>query len=275
MVTAGASGAVGKDMTMVPSASDHALILAYMQILAGHARRILVLSWGKPSEGVVPEHAELVAADPFFLRPTGMNETVAAALQASALLAEFGEPGPEGGDFVAWPLRQDDLARGQDVVAATVVVSEDDIPPGAGVAWIAGAGWSIDRYDMGDRNMTALPALRQAATRALRTSGQEAWLPDVAEIRVASPFAIRAAVAALGLATSGEKHPTINPGGPPTRTFPKSAAGLSCQLAAAAYVRPTGANPARTSARTSLAANTYGFASQGASVVLFSEQAGG
>jgi hypothetical protein len=272
MVTAGAAGAVGRDMTMIASASEHAVAFGYLQLRAGHARTVLVLSWGKPSEGDAPEHAELVSAEPFILRPIGMNDTVAAALQASRLLE--GRPGgnvflaAEG--VVAWPLRREDLPTGGDLVAGLVLAEEGSIPPGATVAWIRGLGWAMDRYEMGDRDIEGFEALRAASERAATQAALGDALPDVAEIRAPSSIARDAALAVLGLRIEGPGRTVVNPGAGGERGFVKSAAGLSCVAAAAAQLRGTAGAHQLAAPKIAMAASTHGFASQGASVMILS-----
>ena len=57
MVAAGPVGGVDRDVTMIASSGEHALIYAYLRLLAGQGDSVLVVAWGKPSEGVHPEHA--------------------------------------------------------------------------------------------------------------------------------------------------------------------------------------------------------------------------
>src|SRR6185312_5459199 len=110
MVTSGAAAGVGRDLTMIASSGEHALIYGYLRLLAGQGRNVLVLGWGKPSESIAPDHAQLVAAEPFILRPTGMNDTVDAALQASAIEhARSSGRAVEQRDFTCWPLAREDL----------------------------------------------------------------------------------------------------------------------------------------------------------------------
>jgi acetyl-CoA acetyltransferase len=90
MVTNGAAGGVGKDVTTLASAGEHALVYAYVRIAAGQARRVLVVVWSKASESVNPAHADWLTAEPFLLRPLGMSSVAAAGLQAGEYLRRFG-----------------------------------------------------------------------------------------------------------------------------------------------------------------------------------------
>jgi len=126
MVGSGPAAGVGRDLTMIASASEHALLYAYMRLLAGQGRTALVLAWGKPSESVAPAHAELVAAEPFVLRPHGMNDTLAAALHASAV----GAPPQARDGFVSWPLTHADIRPAGDAVCGLVLAVADAVPAG-------------------------------------------------------------------------------------------------------------------------------------------------
>src|SRR5690606_35595100 len=98
MVGAGPAGGVHHDVMMIAASGEHALIYAYLRLLAGEGSTVLVVGWAKPSESVHPDHAELVSAEPYVLRNIGMNQTIAAALQASRLGAS-----ELAGCFASWP----------------------------------------------------------------------------------------------------------------------------------------------------------------------------
>ena len=114
MVTTGAVAGVGKNVTTVASGPEHAFAYAVMRLLAGQGSNVLGVGWSKPSESVHPEHAELVSADPFYVRPIGMNRQIAAALQASV---DAGPP-DAGTDYLAWPLVADPRGAHADGVCA-------------------------------------------------------------------------------------------------------------------------------------------------------------
>jgi len=260
MVSAGPAAAVGRDMTMIPSSSEHALVYAYMRLLSGQGRNVLVLAWAKPSESVRPEHAELVTAEPFVLRPIGMNATVAAALQASRLAAEAnGMTGGDGGGsgrYVAWPLRAADLpANDGDAVCGLVLTVADAVPAGARTAWIPGVGWSTDRYDLGDREVAAMPALRAAVERAYAMAGgAEA---EAIEVHAPSRPALRRAVEIV----ARNRAVDVNPSGGLDTAYPEHAAGLARMAQAAQRVRD--------GAKTAVGASVHGLAGQGAAVAVF------
>ena len=173
MVTAGAAAGVGKNVTTIASAPEHAFAYAYLRLLSGQGTNALVVGWSKPSESVFPEHAELVSADPFLVRPLGMNHVIASALQASALLHREADPTPvtsTDNAYVAWPLTADSYHGHADGVCAMVMELRDATDPRPG-AWVRGVGWAMDRYDLGDREDLEAGGLDAAMLQASKQAG--------------------------------------------------------------------------------------------------------
>lgn len=301
MVTSGAAGGVGRDVTTMASAGEHALVYGYLRLLAGQSTRVLVLAWGKPSESVTPEQAELVSAEPFLLRPVGMNLAVAAALQANTYRCRYGVPdwapravraardaahaaaygasidgaGQRGG-LVAWPLGVNDLPRPCDAAVGIVLARSEAATDALAPAWIRGAGWSSDRYDLGSRDLSRFEALEQAGRRAVGTTMAVDDI-DVLEVQEISTVGAFAAAEALGLAGPGlgatltaGGWPPVNPSGGNLPADPGNASGL-IRLACAANQARGRAGRAQIEPRPALAmgAALHGFAGQAATVMLF------
>ena len=262
MAAAGPAGGVGRDTTMVASAADHALIYAYLRILAGQSRRVLTLGWAKPSEGVDPYHAELMEAEPYILRNVGMNHTVAAALQASTIP---GVPSPTG-DVVAWPLTERDLPRRGDAVYALVLAADGEFPAGSELAWILDCGWSTVTYELGQRDLASFEPLRLALAQLKKrgtTTDPASW-PAV-EIGADSEPAVRAVADLLGLAESA----SVNASGALSEVITSPhVIGLGRMIAAIdAVSQPTGPEVAA-------GIGFHGFSGQGATVAVFSKKKG-
>jgi acetyl-CoA C-acetyltransferase len=83
------------------------------------------------------------------------------------------------------------------VLAAPDFIAERGI---AGPAWLRGMGWATEASFLGDRDLSAAPALRAAARQAYDAAGLDAAAIDVAEITDATPYAELLADEALGLA---------------------------------------------------------------------------
>jgi hypothetical protein len=258
MVAGGPVGGVDRDVTMIASSAEHAMIYAYLRLLAGQGDSVLVVAWGKPSEGVHPEHAELVAAEPYLLRRLGMNDTVAAALQASRL----GHTPTSGAATVAWPLTREELPSTNDAVHAAVLRAEGSFDPGSEISWIRGAGWSMDAYDMGAREVAG-PVSVDAVLKQLGNQG--APLPaewDRAEIAASSEPAVAAMAHRLGVRPDCLVNESDD-----TASLPTSAltAGFLRMLNAS---QASGANPGTVTA----GVGTQGFAGQGTAAMVFGKE---
>jgi hypothetical protein len=262
MVTVGAAAGVGKNVTTLASAPEHGFAYAVLRLLSGQARNVLVVGWSKPSESVYPEHGELVGADPFLVRPIGMNRTIAAALQASV----HAPPASPGTTYTAWPLTQADCQPHADGVCAMVLEAVPaGVSPDRAVAWVRGVGWAMDRYSMGDRDDLEAGGLDAAVRQALTQAGADFGPVDsVDAFTVGAPNERRVAervVTALGDAqtTVYASSDVLNP---------DFAAGLFAVWRAAERVMTPG-----TSHRAA-AVSTLGFAAQGSTVVLLSDTVG-
>jgi len=299
MVTNGAAGGVGRDVTTIASSGEHAFIYGCLRIRAKQAKRVLVVVWSKESEGLNPAHADLLSAEPFLLRPLGMTTTAAAGLQASAYTLAFGanvkaarkvretrasaariahgDLTPQGSAAMrSWPLVDMDIPQPCDVACAVVlaeaeVVTEEDTP-----AWITGMGWVTAAYDLADRDLTRFEALEAAAARAFTLSGNAAN-SDVVEVQEISSIASFAACEALGLAPRGcgsdaalGATPIVNPSGGNLPANPGNATGVMRFVAAAQQVRGrAGSTQVTPRPRAAVGAALHGFAGQGAAVVCF------
>lgn len=307
MVTNGAAGGVGRDVTTLASAGEHAFVYGVLRLRAGLARRVLVVVWSKESESVEPAYADLLNAEPFMLRRVGMNSVLAAGLQASRYGACYGldasavaavrearaASAARGGHAltrthpsdvgrrVVWPLTDADLPRGCDVACAVVLVAPDAVADGQVPAWVTGIGWATDRYDLGERDLTRFAALEAAAHMALE--GGSAASADLVEVQELSTVASFAACEALGLAAAGDgaraatgASPVVNPSGGNLPANPGNAAGLLRILAAAQQVRGrAGAVQLAPIPRRAVGAALHGFAGQGAAVVAFTADGNG
>lgn len=258
MVASGPVGGVDRDVTMIASSGEHALVYAYLRLLAGQGDSVLVVAWGKPSEGVHPEHAELVAAEPYLLRRLGMNDTVAAALQASRL----GHTPAAGTATIAWPLTRDELPGTHDAVHAAVLKREGSFDAGSEIAWVRGAGWSMDVYDLGARDVAEAASV-DAVLKQLGNQG--APLPadwDRAEIAASSEPAVAAVADRLGLRDDCRVNADADTSSLPTS---KLTAGFLRMLNAA---QAAGDDPGTVTA----GVGTQGFAGQGTAAMVFGKE---
>lgn len=260
MPSAGPAGGVGRDTTMIASSGDHALVYAYLRLLAAQSKRLLVVGWSKPSESVDPDRAELMAAEPFLLRGIGMNHTIAAALQASRL-AVLHEP---QGEVVAWPLGRDDLPGRGDSVFAAVLALEGQFERGTERAWILDAGWVTGPYELGSRDLGEFSALELATDQIRRrtpSASPEFW--DAVEIAADSKPAVSEAARALQLPVDVPVNGSGSVEQKPTSPY---VAGLGRMIEAIDQVGDAGRGMDRVVAGVGF----NGFAGQGATVMVFS-----
>src|SRR5919199_984708 len=89
MVNAGSTASYYKDSINLSSASEHAFLLAALQIMSGVHDLTLVVSWSKASESPM-DYVERVSSEPYFTRPIGLNARSSYALQASAYQQAYG-----------------------------------------------------------------------------------------------------------------------------------------------------------------------------------------
>jgi hypothetical protein len=271
MPSTGPAGGVDRDTTMIASSGDHALIYGYLRLKAGQGKNVLVVGWAKPSESVDPDRVELMAAEPYLLRQVGMNNTIAAALQASTWVSPADVQ--VSNETTAWPLEKKDLPGRGDSVHAAVLAVDGAFPAGEELAWIVDAGWSTVSYEIGTRDLGDLSALRMATEQIARRSAvaaPEHW--DAVEIAGDSEFTVQAVKRMLPVRENAE----INASGclQEQLTSPH-VAGLGRMIAAihAAGKSSTSEDGAR-GTRIAAGVGFNGYAGQGASVMVFSNSKG-
>jgi acetyl-CoA C-acetyltransferase len=241
MLTSGPAGAYLNDEINAASSPGHALALAWMQVLSGTHRRVLISSWGKASESTYGvQAAERLSAEPFYERDGGASALAAAAIQASVHRAATGDPekatraaaalaarnnravtadAVAASDYVASPLRRLEVPAEIDGAFSLVLERADLGSPGVG---IGGIGWRSDIGRLGDRSLGRLEHLEHAVADAYGRAGiddpggqVDTWYlhdytPD-AEVLAYAPFGVCAAAEALDLALEGS--PKVNPDG--------------------------------------------------------------
>jgi acetyl-CoA C-acetyltransferase len=212
MAASGSVGGVGRDILSTPSAAEHAFVMGALRVASGEYRTQLVVSWS-PTEAESQSEVERLGADPYFHRRLPLDELSSHALQATALAASApqvheiartmsrsSEPGDQ--KIRRWPLTQAMTPAPVTGAVALVLASEDFIAErGARAAWIMGMDWATEPGFLGDRDLSAAPALEEAARRAYKDAGlaspRESFA--VAEVTDATPYQQLLALEALGL----------------------------------------------------------------------------
>lgn len=148
-------GAVMKPETRIAGDGLLAVCQGAMSILAGAYKTVLAVAHCKASMGDLWGISNWTF-DPIFQQPLGLDDRVAAGLQASMLPAA-----PPRTDAMSLPKRQP-VADG----AAAVILSSAQSP-----ITIRGMGWALEEHLLGDRALCKAPALREAARQAYGQAG--------------------------------------------------------------------------------------------------------
>ncbi|MBI2060752.1 MAG: hypothetical protein HYT87_13365 [Nitrospirae bacterium] len=263
-------GAVMKEEARISDDGAAALFHAATMILSGRKRNVLVVAHCKNSESDADEITKWTF-DPNFQQPLGLNDSQAAALQASVWIAAGGSE--EEMDRVAavrggvavdhvrkspWlvePLRAAHRAPIVDGSCAVVLTSHDSRPPGWGKCRertgvrssratshvrVAGLGLCVEPHYLGDRDLVGCPAAKKAAERAFRMAG---WKPaDVERAEISAPFAHQEILwaAAFGLALDPPPPQSSPVKGKDKEAFRSPLEGEGAGGGGRAVVNPTG-----------------------------------
>ena len=215
-----AAGANLKSASKAEEDSGLGFIYGVMRILSGHYKTALVVSVTKCSETPTVHTLSHMAADPFFQRPVGLNETVVAGLQAREYKDRYGASEEDlarvvvknlgnaqrnpyahrkgalnvknvlASPMMVHPLREMEIPYTSDGACAILLaeggIAKDltDTP-----VWVEGVGWNVNHTFLGDQDLLdgALPG---AAKRAYGMAGVKDPFEeiDVAEICDTSSF---------------------------------------------------------------------------------------
>jgi acetyl-CoA acetyltransferase len=297
MLLAMPAGAYLKDEIKCTDSGLTGLCLGAIRMNSGFGDLGVVVSWNKNSTSDY-DNVTASRAEPFYLRPIGMNDAIASGLFASVLLRDMdisedeatanvlayranaarnpravagGLASPRAlrdGPYVAAPLRRSHQAPLTDGAAALVLATEAWLARHPGVspyARIAGLGWSVDSYALGRTRLSALASFRTSIDAALRKGGVTLEKIDVVELDAQTGFhaaAYRRALEGLGC------EPIAASGGPFAQN-PVFCAGLV--HAAEAILQVSGrAGPIQSpGARLALAHGCHGYAQQANVAALF------
>lgn len=271
----------GKDEIRVEDDGASAFALAYMRCLSGYFDTAVIVGWGMCSQTNLDLLTGL-SFDPFFHRPLGLNWITAHAVQATSYVNRWAITAEQAAKvtvknranavmnenahlrsavsfqeameshYVSTPLRRLDLPPYSDGACAVVLATEERAKKsGKPVAWISGIGWSNDTYYMGDKDLSRLSSLFQAARKAYAMAGIDNPLKeiDVAELYDVTSYHELMEYEALSFceegqggrlidsgATSIEGELPVNPSGGMLSSNPYTAVGLYRMAEAALQV---------------------------------------
>ncbi|MFL6276032.1 MAG: thiolase family protein [Blastocatellia bacterium] len=242
--TAEYAGAFLKEESKVEDDGAFAACYAFMRIAAGAFDTILVYGYSKSSDSS-PQHYSGMMADPFYLRPLGVEALTAAALQAQCYYSKYGASEADAalvavknrrhamrnpvaqikGEYtidevmtspmIASPIKRLDASPVTDGCCAMLLMSEEAVRKyGLKPAWIRGVGFCTDSYYLGHRDLTEIRSAHLAAERAYNMAGisRPSAEIDVAEIH--EPFAFQELMIyeALGFCDKGTGRDLLHSG---------------------------------------------------------------
>lgn len=230
---------------------------AWIRMQAGECDTAMVVGYGKVSEGE-PERIFNLELDPYYLAPLGLGPQSTAALQASAYLARSGTSDAELAAIAArrraaaarnpdaqlrapaspaelqatpWavePLRQGYVPPvGESAVCLLLAAEGKAEKMCKQPAWIQGVDQRAELQSLGARDLTRSASAQLAAQQALAMAGvAKASDVDLVELLATNPVEELILREALGLSTSDDSAPVINPSGGPIAGHPIMMTGL-------------------------------------------------
>jgi acetyl-CoA acetyltransferase len=317
MLTAAPAGAYLKDEIKVTDDGAFALTVGAMRILSGIFDVSLVVSWNKTSE-IPIDSVMRMRFDPFFHRGLGLNHVTTTALLAHQYKQRYGleEDIPAqivvnnrknalqnknahlreeisindvlNSNYVAYPIREKELAPLSDGAVAMVIASEKTarkLNRHDKLVTLKGFGWALDSYYLGERDITRWVSLETATAQAMKHADIKGINEiDVFECNDQSPYHELITLEGLGLSDYGKGANLVrsgeiainggrpvNPSGGAISSNPYFCTGLI--RVAEAYLQAAGRAGGHQidGVRTALAQSTNGFAGQGNSVFIVGE----
>ena len=291
MLLAAPSGAYLKDEMRVTDSGLTGLYLGAMRAGAGDLHLGLVVSWNQSSVGPLEDIGRM-RAEPFFLRPVGLNFAIADGLFASAMAQRRGIteravaervrmrlaaaaknpravrrdlPGLDaiaGSTILAYPLRSGHRAPITDGAVAMVLASGNWVrahPQQRPLARIAGVEWAVDRYQLDADRLAGLDVFANTLDRVLaRAALADVDELDVVELEAQSGWADIALVDAL----KAGSRVAVNPSGGAWAQNPYFCTGLVHAAEAVLQVAGRAGGHQVAGARRALAHGSSGFAQQ-------------
>lgn len=229
----GALGAHHKEEARVEEDGLWGALYGVNKIRSGASSIGLIVAYSKPSESNVDLYWN-AQVEPFYQRPVGFGQRVAAGIQAQRYLGAHGVTAKELAGLVAerWaaaangniaidttpdaeavlaaaegaaPLTELMFARPVDGAVAVLIAREDVARRVArNPAFITGMGTAMDTHSFAERDGSRLASAESAAAMAYRNAGWSSANADIAEISACSVVGELMAIEALGLAERGK-----------------------------------------------------------------------
>lgn len=296
LLTAPAGGMLTDEMKVTDSGLT-ALCLGAARIMTGEFETGLVASWCKPSKTTVGDVMRF-RADPFYMRPLGIDADVADAMwsQASArrhsldsaevaarvasaqqrasvnprglMAAARSASSIRSSAFDAPPIRSGHRAPYSDGAAALVLASQEYVDRHGltPLARLTGFGWNSDEYTLGAERLSSTRAFDRAWDSALQRAGlKSASELDLIEFEAPTGYHEATFVRDLEL----PDHFAVSPSGGVWAQNPLFCTGLVNAVEAVLQVSGR-AGPTQVEGASRAAAHSvHGFAAQGHVVTIF------
>ncbi|MGO9021792.1 MAG: thiolase family protein [Syntrophobacteraceae bacterium] len=237
------TGAFMKDGSRAEE-SVFAFIYGCMRIMSGEFDTVLVTSLVKGSENPDNDTCTSFFADPFYLRPVGMNETAAAAMQMREYMHRYGVTEEQcarvvvknlgnalfnpnahvrkrvtvedvlASRLVSDPLKTLECAPKSDGAVSVLLASEDKVRQFTDrPVWLKGYGCAVDHFYPGDRDLLN-GTLTTAAAAAYKMAGITDPQKQIHLAEVCEPYAFQELLwcEQLGFCGQGEGGKLIDSG---------------------------------------------------------------
>lgn len=299
MLMAAPSGAYLKDELRVTDSGLTGLVMGALRGASGRFGLGLVVSWNQTSQIDINDLTRM-QAEPFALRPIGLNAAIAAGLQAGALQNALGlsdeavaqsaverqvraQHNPRGlsrkpatisqingSNLVAWPLREGHRAPVTDGCVAFVLASGEWMTRHAShkpMARLCGVSSGIDHYALGQQRLTGLTTFDQSLSAVIQQAG---WTSDstidVFELEAQNAWQdVAMQIHASKIAKMGH----FSPSGGTWAQNPMFCSGLVNAAEAVLQVAGEAGAVQVPNARLALAHGSHGYAQQGHTLVAF------
>ncbi len=238
------AGAFLKEESKVESDGAWAVHYAMARLLSGKFRTAMVVAFSKGTQCGLSAFSGF-GAEPFYLRPVGVDANTAAALQANYFMQRSGAtPGDfaavaaknrasggknpramagEGGTFsthqilssrpIASPITELQAGRVGDGAIVLILATEEYIQERKlNASWITGVGFTKDAYYPTYRDLSRLRSVEAAAKTAYKMAGVSADAFDFAEVHECYAHQELMLYEALGICTEGRAASILKDG---------------------------------------------------------------
>jgi acetyl-CoA acetyltransferase len=291
MLMAAPSGAYLKDEIRVTDSGLTGLVLGALRLATGRFHVGLVVSWNQTSV-IDVEGLMRMRAEPFHLRPVGLNATIADGLMAGAIQHRLGLSDAEVSQRIAqrqaqaarnprglrrtpataeaiaaspvraWPLRAAQQAPASDGCVAFVLASREwsaRRPQCRPLARLKGLAWGVDRYALDEDRLASLALFDRKFDEVLERAGRRPGDPvDVVELEAQTGW--HDVALARRLERRAVRH--VSPSGGVWAQNPLFCSGL-VNAAEAVLQLDGSAGDVQVDARFAVAHGSNGFAQQG------------